>query len=75
MFKAISLVLFLSVAGCASGQATRLYSPRLWAGSPKDNSIVRSQEKVKISCTDEIFQNYVCLNYDELAHLFEGGVK
>lgn len=75
MFKAISIVGVLLVAGCASKGGTRLYSPRFWAGSPKDTAIVRSQEKVKISCTDEVFQNYVCINYDDLSQLFEGGVK
>lgn len=58
----LSLVL---LSACASKAVPPGWTPKPWAGWPETSSVVRTQDGLSLSCSDQAFRDYVCLTYED----------
>jgi hypothetical protein len=67
IFIAIEYV-FLMCPGCATPLPS--IDIQTWAGDSKTGSIVRSQEEMQLKCSDPLFNEMVCITYEDMKKIY-----
>lgn len=57
--------------GCATVASFPAMDIQTWAADSKFSSIVRSQDRRTIQCKDPLFDEMICMSYNDLKKLYE----
>jgi len=68
----LSIVIFILCLMLGPGCATAMPSLdiKTWAGDSKNTSVSRSQDQKTISCKDPLFDEMICMTYEDLKKIF-----